>query len=579
MIKKLAKNIGEYKTPTILTPVFVALETVIECLIPFVMAGLITQIEKGTGVVPILIYGGILIVMSMLSLTCGVLSGIFCAKASSGFAKNLRKSLYDKVQTFSFSNIDKFSSSSLVTRLTTDVSNVQHAFMMIIRIAVRSPFMFIFSTIMVVCISPKIAIVFAIAIPVLAIALVLIILKAMPTFQKVFKKYDNLNNGIQENVKGMRCVKSYVREDYEIQKFNEKADDVKKDFCKAERIVALNSPVMQFSMFAVMLSVCYFGAKLIINSGGTTLEIGQLSSLFVYSAQILSSLIMLSMILVMITLSISSAKRICEVLDEVPDIKSPDKAVLKIKDGSIIFKNVSFKYSEDAEKYALSDINLTINSGETIGIIGGTGSSKTTLVNLISRLYDVTQGQLLVGGVDVKKYDLEELRNNVAVVLQKNILFSGTIKDNLRWGKNDATDEEMLRVCKIAQADEYISKFELGYDTYIEQGGANLSGGQKQRLCIARALLKDPKIIIFDDSTSAVDTKTDALIRKALAEESPELTKIIIAQRISSVENADRIIVLEGGRINGIGTSEELLKTNEIYKEIYYLQNKTGGEN
>lgn len=578
MIKKLAKNVGEYKKQAILTPVMVALEVIVECLIPFVMSKLITIIEQGADLKNILAVGGVLIGMAMLSLFLGVMSGKFCAIASCGFAKNLRQSLYSKVQAFSFSNIDKFSASSLVTRLTTDVSRVQQAFMMIIRIAVRVPFMFVSSICMVIFISPKIALLFAVAIPVLVIALALIIFFAMPTFNKVFKKYDKVNESIQENVKGMRCVKSYVREDYEIKKFNEKSDELKKDFTKAERIVALNGPVMNFTIFAVMLCICYLGSKIIIESGATALNVGQLSSLLVYSSQILSSLMMLSMIFVMITMSIASCKRIVEVLDEEPDIQNNEKALTEIKNGSIEFKNVSFKYDKTAEKYALSDVNLKIESGQTIGIIGGTGSSKTTFVNLISRLYDVTEGCLLVGGKNVKDYDLVTLRDNVAVVLQKNVLFSGTIKENLRWGKNDATDEEMKRVCEIAQADEYISKFENGYDTYIEQGGANLSGGQRQRMCIARALLKNPKILIFDDSTSAVDTRTDAMIRKALKSEAPDVTKIIIAQRISSIENADKIIVLDGGKVVGFGTSEELRKTNDIYSEIYDIQNKLGGD-
>ncbi len=578
MIKKLAKNVGEYKKQAILTPVMVALEVIVECLIPFVMSKLITIIEQGADLLKILSVGGILIAMAMLSLFLGVMSGRFCAVASCGFAKNLRQSLYSKVQTFSFSNIDKFSASSLVTRLTTDVSRVQQAFMMIIRIAVRVPFMFISSICMVIFISPKIALLFAVAIPVLVIALALIIFFAMPTFNKVFKKYDKVNESIQENIKGMRCVKSYVREDYEIKKFNEKSDELKKDFTKAERIVALNSPVMSFTIFSVMLCICYLGSKIIIESGATELNIGQLSSLLVYSSQILSSLMMLSMIFVMITMSIASCKRIVEVLDEEPDIKNTDKPLTEIKNGSIEFKNVSFKYDKKAEKYALSNVNLKIESGQTIGIIGGTGSSKTTFVNLISRLYDVTEGSLLVGGKNVKDYDLVTLRDNVAVVLQKNVLFSGTIKENLRWGKIDATDEEMKRVCEIAQADEYISKFENGYDTYIEQGGANLSGGQRQRMCIARALLKNPKILIFDDSTSAVDTRTDAMIRNALKSEASDVTKIIIAQRISSIEDADKIIVLDGGKVVGFGTSDELRKTNEIYSEIYDIQNKVGGD-
>ncbi len=579
MIKKLAKNIGQYKKETILTPITVALEVVVECLIPFIMSKLISVIEMGADLGQILLYGGILIGMAMLSLFFGVLSGKFCATASCGFAKNLRENLYAKVQTFSFSNIDKFSSSSLVTRLTTDVNNVQQAFMMIIRIAVRVPFMFIFSIAMVIFISPKIALLFAIVVPIMMVAMALIIFFAMPIFNKVFKKYDKLNASIQENVKGIRCVKSYVCEDYEIDKFNSKTDELKSDFTKAEKIVALNWPVMDFAMFGVMLAICYLGAKIIVESGATALNVGQLSSLFVYSGQILSNLMMLSMIFVMVTMSIASAKRIVEVLDEVPDIENPKNPIYEVKNGDIEFKNVSFKYKSSGENNVLSDINLKINSGETVGIIGETGSSKTTLVNLISRLYDVSCGELLVGGNNVKNYDLVTLRDNVSVVLQKNILFSGTIKENLRWGKGDASDEEMKRVCKISQADEYISKFEKGYDTFIEQGGANLSGGQKQRLCIARALLKNPKVLIFDDSTSAVDTKTDALIRAGLKTEAPDVTKIIIAQRISSIEDADKIVVLNGGKIVGVGTSEELKKSNDIYREIYNIQNKIGGDN
>jgi len=585
MIKKLVKSVREYKTSSILTSVFVCIEVVLDVLLPLLMAKLIDQIYAKE-LSEVFKIGIILVVLALFSLLFGVLSGRCCAKASSGFAKNLRKDMYYKIQNFSFSNIDKFSSASLVTRLTTDVSNVQHAYMMVIRIAVRSPLMFLFSLIMGFSINVKMGLIFLCVVPVLAVGLVLIMLKAKGLFDKVFKKYDNLNNSIQENVRGMRVVKAYVREEHEKKKFDDACKDVYNDFVKAEKIISLNAPLMNFCMYLTTLLVAGIGTMIIVNTFGGIdasgnyiwgeLSTGDLASLVTYATQILSSLMMLSMVLVMITLSLASGKRIVEVLDEVPDIKNPENPVLKVKDGSVVFKNVSFKYSKTADKMALKDVNLSIKSGETVGILGGTGSSKTTLVNLISRLYDATSGKVLVGKVDVKDYDLETLRNEVAVVLQKNVLFSGTIKQNLRWGDANASDEELVRVCKLAEAHEFISSFPNGYDTYIEQGGANVSGGQKQRLCIARALLKKPKILILDDSTSAVDTKTDAKIRKAFAEEIPNTTKIIIAQRIASIQDADKIIVLDGGEIVSMGTHEELLNSSPIYREVYESQNKVG---
>ncbi len=578
MIKTLMGCVREYKKTSILTPIFVSVEVVMECIIPYFIAKLINHIENGTDMKMILAYGGVLVLLAFVSLFFGALAGSTCATASAGFAKNLRHDLYYKVQDFSFSNIDKFSTSSLVTRLTTDVTNVQNAYMMIIRTAIRAPFMMIFAIIMAFVMCPQLSTVYVAIVPFLAFALFTIIRKAMPLFDSVFKKYDKLNNSVQENVKGMRVVKSFVREDYEKQKFNAAADDVCADFTKAEKLVALNQPIMQIAMYVAMVVVSFFGAKLIISSGGSTMGVGELSSLFTYGMQILFSLMMVSMIFVMITISNASMQRIYEVLKEESTIRNPENPVKTVADGSIDFDNVSFKYHEGAEKFALTDINLHIKSGETIGIIGGTGSSKTSLIQLISRLYDATKGSVLVGGVNVKEYDIQSLRNEVSVVLQKNILFSGTIKENLRWGDKNASDEEIVRVCKLAQADEFVSSFPDKYDTHIEQGGTNVSGGQKQRLCIARALLKKPKILILDDSTSAVDTKTDSLIRKAFASEIPDTTKIIIAQRISSVQDADRIIVMDDGRINAVGTHEELLKSNEIYKEVYYSQNKAGEE-
>ena len=570
--------IREYKKPSILTPIYVSVEVIVECIIPFFIAKLINHIEDGSETRLVLLYGAALIGLAFISLFFGALAGSTCATASSGFAKNIRHDLFYKVQEFSFANIDRFSTSSLVTRLTTDVTNVQMAYMMVIRIAVRAPFMMIFSAIMAFAMCPQLSTVYIIILPFLAFALFFIVKKAMPLFNSVFKKYDKLNNSIQENVRGMRVVKSFVREEYEKQKFGKAADDVCADFTKAEKIVALNMPIMQLAMYIAMVVVSFLGARLIISTGGSVMGVGDLSSLFTYGMQILSSLMMLSMIFVMISISDASMRRIYEVLKEESTIKNPENPVMYVTDFSIDFNGVSFKYHENAEKNALEDIELHIKSGETIGVLGGTGSSKSTLIQLISRLYDTSVGSVYVGGINVKDYDIEVLRDAVSVVLQKNVLFSGTIKENLRWGDKDASDEELVRVCKLAQADEFINSFPDKYDTFIEQGGTNVSGGQKQRLCIARALLKKPKILILDDSTSAVDTKTDALIRSAFASEIPDTTKIIIAQRISSVQDADRIIIMNDGKIDAIGTHEELLAGNDIYREVYNSQNRAGEE-
>ena len=574
MIKKLMACIGQYKKETILTPVFVAFECAFDILIPFLMAFLIDEgINKGD-VKKIIIIGSALIVSALFAMYAGVKAGWYAAKATSGFAKNLRKKIYYSVQDFSFSNIDKFSTSSIVTRHTTDINNIQWAFQMIIRMAVRSPLMLIFSLTMAFFVNAKLALIFLAALPVLAFGLYLIAIKAHPIFEKAIKIYDNLNNTVQENVRGIRVVKSYVTEEKEINKFEETSNRIYKEFSKAQKIVALNNPLMQFTVSALIVLISWFGGKEIIGGNLTT---GEFTSLISYAMQILISLMFLSMVLVVIMISRASAERIVELLDEKSDLTNNDKAIKEVKDGSIIFENVNFSYVKDKNKLCLENINIDIKSGETIGIIGGTGAGKSSLVQLIPRLYDVLEGSVKVGGIDVRDYDLFTLRNEVAMVLQKNVLFSGTIKDNLRWGNENATDEDMIKACKLAQADEFIKTFPDGYDTYIEQGGSNVSGGQKQRICIARALLKKPKILILDDSTSAVDTKTDSFIRKSFREEIPNTTKIIIAQRISSVEDADKIIVLDNGKINGIGSHEELLKSNDIYKEVYYSQNGIGG--
>lgn len=579
MIKRLLKSVGEYKLPTILTPIFIIGEAVIEALMPFIIANLINNIKAGCNMSDIAKNGGILFIMACISLACGGLAGFTASKASAGFAKNLRKNIFYKIQDFSFENIDKFSSASLVTRMTTDVSNVQMSFMMIIRTAIRSPLMFIFSIIMSFYMGGALAVTFVVVIPILAFGLIMIAKKAMPAFRSVFKKYDKLNESIEENVMAMRTVKGFVRESYEKKKFGNAADDIRKDFTHAERIVALNDPLMQLCLYFNMAVILLIGSKTVISTQGATLDVGQLSALITYGVSILMSLMMLSMIYVMVTMSIESARRIDEVLCEKSSLANPAHPVENVKDGSIDFEGVSFKYSAAAEKYALENINLHIKSGETIGIIGGTGSSKSTLVQLIPRLYDATVGQVKIGSVDVKDYDLTSLRDSVAMVLQKNVLFAGTIKENLRWGNENATDAEIEEACKLSQAHEFVSAFPNGYDTMIEQGGTNVSGGQKQRLCIARALLKKPKILILDDSTSAVDTKTDKLIRMGFEKYIPETTKIIIAQRISSVENADRIIVLDNGKIADIGTHDELLKSSEIYREVYEQQTRGGGDN
>lgn len=579
MVKKLSQSIREYKKYAILTPICVAAEVILEIIIPLLMANLIDDGIYGGEMNMVYKIGLELILCAVLSLIFGMLSGKFAAKASSGFAKNLRKDLYYKVQDFSFTNIDSFSTSSLVTRLTTDVTNVQNAFQMIIRIAVRTPLMLITSLFFAISISPRLSMVFLVIIPILAIGLYLIITKVHPIMKRVFRTYDDLNNVVEENVAGIRVVKSFVIEEKEKKKFGKVSKSIFDDFSKAEKLMALTSPLMQFAIYFCILAISWFGAKIIIESGMTELTTGELMTMFTYSIQILSSLMMLSMVMVMIAISKSSAERIVEVLNTESDIKDPKKPITEVKDGSIEFKNVAFSYVNSKKKECLKNINVSIKSGETVGIIGGTGSGKSSLVNLIPRLYDVTEGELLIGGENVKKYHIETLRNEVSCVLQKNVLFSGTITENIKWGDENASDEDVKRVCKLAQADEFVSQFPNGYDTYIEEGGTNVSGGQKQRLCIARTLLKHPKILILDDSTSAVDTKTDSLIRKAFKEEIPNTTKIIIAQRISSVEDCDKIIVMDKGTINGIGTHEELLKNNEIYREVYESQTKGGDDN
>ncbi len=600
VIKTLGKSIREYKKPSILAPVFVAIEVVLECLIPFVMTLLLGAMDYITNnpanpnpisvyivklifgdstpnlLLTILWFGLGLLLLATLSLICGALSGRFCAVASSGFAKNLRKDMYYKLQDYSFSNIDKFSSSSLITRLTTDVMHVEMSYMMIIRTAVRSPFMLIFSMVMAFSINSNMALIFLCTTPILAIGLILIMTKAIPFFTRIFKKYDKMNESVEENISGMRVVKSYVREDFEKEKFNTSSSNVKNDFTKAEKLIAFNGPLMNFCVYTGLILIYIIGASLIINSKEELLKMTELQSFMTYSFQMLMSLMMLSMIMVQMIMSTASMRRIAEVINEKPTIVSPENPVADVLDGSIEFQNVSFKYSQNAEKYALSDVNLKIESGQTIGVIGSTGSSKSTLVQLIPRLYDVSEGAVLVGGVNVKDYDLDVLRNSVAMVLQKNVLFSGTVRENMQWGNKFATDEEIQNALDLAQ----IGSMEL--DKNIEQGGVNVSGGQKQRLCIARALLKKPKIIIFDDSTSAVDTKTDALIRKSLKEYIPETTKIIIAQRIASVQDSDKIIILDNGKITDIGTHEQLMNNNEIYQELYRSQNNkesnAGGE-
>lgn len=575
MVKQLSGCVRQYKKDAVLTPLFVIGEVILEVMVPLIMANLI-DFGINTGDMGYVIKTGIiLIIFCMASLFCGVMSGKYAASASAGFAANLRQDMYYKVQDYSFKNIDKFSTASIVTRLTTDVTNIQMAFMMVIRIAVRSPIMLISAFFAVLSINKKIALIYLIVIPILGIGLYFIMTRAHPIFKRVFKKYDKLNAIVQENLMGIRVVKSFVRENHEIEKFDASSKDIYNDFTKVEKLLAFNNPLMQFCVFTCILVSSWLGAKLIV---GGEMMTGNLVSIMTYTMQMLMSLMILSMVFVMITMSKTAAERICEILNEVPDIKDNENPVYTVKDGSISFKNVNFSYTDNVDKLSLKNFNLDIKSGETIGIIGGTGSSKSTFVQLIPRLYDVTEGSVEVGGIDVRNYDLEALRNDVAFVLQKNTLFSGTIKENLRWGNENASDEEIIKVCKLACADEFIEQFPDKYDTYIEQGGTNVSGGQKQRLCIARALLKKPKILILDDSTSAVDTATDAKIRKAFKEEIPNTTKLIIAQRISSVQESDKIIVLNNGKIESIGTHEELLKSSPIYKEVYESQTKGGEE-
>ena len=584
MIKPLLASVREYKKPSIITPFFMALEAFCECLLPFFMAKMIAAIDvqgisAGAAMNEILKYGGILLGLAVLSMLSGAFAGKFAATASCGFAKNLRHDLFYRVQKFSFSNVDKFSTSSLVTRLTTDVTNVQHSYQMCLRIVVRAILQFAFAIVMSFTINPRLAWIFLVIIPFLGAVIISIMRFVMPFFRRIFKKYDALNNSVQENVGGIRVVKSFVREDYETEKFKKAAGEVRDDFTRAEKVLALNTPMMTFFINFASILISAFAAYAIVDkthwAAFEGFGKGELSALISYGIQMLSCLMMFSMIFVMLSMSLESARRISEVLTEGSDIVSPENGVTTVQDGSVVFKNVNFKYSAKANKYALSDIDLAIQSGETVGILGGTGSSKTSLIQLIPRLYDATEGEVLVGGVNVKEYDLDVLRKEVAVVLQKNVLFSGTIKENLRWGNAEASDEELIRVCQLAQADEFIRSFPDGYDTYIEQGGTNVSGGQKQRLCIARALLRKPKVLILDDSTSAVDTKTDALIRRAFAEEIPDTTKIIIAQRVSSVEHADKIVILDGGKIVACGNHDELLTSSEIYREIYEAQTKS----
>lgn len=573
-LRQLYQSVREFRKPAFQTPFLVIGEVIFEALIPYTIAMLVNEVKAGGGIDRIMHYAWILLAMSMASLLFGYLAGLTCARSSCGFARNLRHDVFHRIQQFSFANIDRFSSASLVTRLTTDIQNIQMAFMMIIRTAIRAPLNLIFSFAMAYYMGGSMAVIFLAVIPVLGIGLYAVARVTMPLFKAGFPKYDALNESVEENVKGIRVVKSFVREEYETEKFHNASENIRKIFTKAERILALNSPLMQMCIYSVMLFVLSAGSKRIITTNGAALDIGQFSTLLTYSFQILSSLMMLSMIFVMMTFSAESAQRVCEVLREESTIKNPENPIKEVADGSIDFDHVSFRYFQDSENPVLDNIDLHIRSGETIGIIGGTGSSKSSLVQLIPRLYDVTGGSVRVGGQDVRSYDLEVLRDSVAMVLQKNVLFSGTIAENIRWGDKDADDEEVKHVCRLACADEFIDKMPEGYNTYIEQGGTNVSGGQKQRLCIARALLKKPKILILDDSTSAVDTRTDALIRKAMKEYIPSTTKIIIAQRTSSVEDADRIIVMDNGTINAIGTSEELLKTNEIYREVYFSQNR-----
>ena len=575
-IKKLMKSIRQFKVASILSPVCVSLEVAMECIIPLYMIEMLEKIKADNSIGNILLYGGILLGLAAFSLLFGILAGKFAATASTGFARNLRQDMYYRIQGFSFSNIDKFSAPSLVTRMTTDVTNVQMAYMMIVRVAVRSPIMLIFSLIMAFVINVKIAFIFLALTPVLGVGLFIMFKLVDPIFTRVFKKYDAMNESIQENIKGIRVVKSYVRDSYENEKFQKTSNNVRYDFLKGEKIIALSGPLMQFCMWFSILMICFLVPMIGIKEGVDRST--EMSSLIVYASQILSSLMMLNMVMIMISMANTSAKRIVEVLNEESDLHNPENPVYEVKNGDVRFEDVDFKYDVKADRRALKGVNLDIKSGETVGILGGTGSSKTSLVNLIPRLYDATSGHVYVGGLNVKEYDLETFRNEVAVVLQKNVLFSGTIKENLRWGNPDASDEELERVCKLAQAHEFIMGFPDKYDTFIEQGGTNVSGGQKQRLCIARALLKKPKILILDDSTSAVDTKTDALIRKAFAEEIPNTTKFIIAQRVASVQDADKIIILDGGSVDDIGTHEELLARNAIYQEVYYSQNKTNND-